>query len=233
MKKSDTITKLAAALVRAQSQIQPAIKDSKNPFYNSTYANLESCWEALRKPLTLNGLSVLQLPCDLGSKPALETVLLHESGEWISETTPLLLVKQDPQALGSSLTYQRRYSLAAITSLVQSDDDGNVASGKNVPQPQIVSPPKTDYKREPNKLATESQKKFIWAKVKNDLGLDDETARAFIHNVSKKQSSKELLAGDVDLILDAIARAQRPQPTTDFPIDDWNPSLEPTEGDRG
>ena len=124
MNKSESITKLAAALSKAQSQITGALKDSKNSFFNSKYADLESVWEACRKPLADNELSVSQV----FSGESLTTILMHSSGEWISGDCPLFMKSKDPQQLGSASTYARRYGLAAIVGVIQVDDDANLAS---------------------------------------------------------------------------------------------------------
>jgi len=129
MQKSDSITELAKALVKAQAQLPAAEKGAVNPAFKSRYANLADCWEACRKPLIENGLSVSQLPApgDDG-RLHLTTLLLHISGEWICSECVLPLAKNDPQGYGSAMTYARRYGLAAIIGLVQDDDDGNAAS---------------------------------------------------------------------------------------------------------
>jgi len=131
MDKSETITELAKALAKAQGQIKPAIKDSENPHFRSKYADLSSVWDACRKPLTDNGLSVVQMPTDAPTPDsvALTTLLLHTSGEYISSTVSAPLTKKDAQAIGSALTYLRRYALSAIIGVVaDDDDDGNAAS---------------------------------------------------------------------------------------------------------
>lgn len=131
MDKSDTIIELAKALAKAQGQISPALKDSENPHFRSKYADLSSVWAACRKPLTDNGLSVVQMPVDAPTpgSVALTTLLLHSSGEYISSTVSAPLTKQDAQGIGSALTYLRRYALSAIIGVVaDDDDDGNAAS---------------------------------------------------------------------------------------------------------
>jgi hypothetical protein len=131
MDKSETITELAKALAKAQGQISPALKDSENPHFRSKYADLSSVWAACRKPLTDNGLSVVQMPVDAPTpgSVALTTLLLHTSGEYISSTVSAPLTKQDAQGIGSALTYLRRYALSAIIGVVaDDDDDGNAAS---------------------------------------------------------------------------------------------------------
>lgn len=131
MDKSDTITELAKALAKAQAAIEPATKSSENPHFRSKYADLSSVWAACRKPLTDNGLSVVQMPVDAPTPDsvALTTLLLHTSGEYISSTVSAPLTKKDAQGIGSALTYLRRYALSAIIGVVaDDDDDGNAAS---------------------------------------------------------------------------------------------------------
>lgn len=143
---SDSINELAAALSKAQLSISAALKDSSNPFFKSKYADLTSVWSACRKELSENGLSVSQVLDGMN----LVTTLMHSSGQWVRGSCPLILVKQDMQSLGSSVTYARRYSLAAICGVVQDDDDGNLATGKfdtrqnEYTKPQVKTPFKAD-----------------------------------------------------------------------------------------
>ena len=132
---------LATAMAKAQSQIKTALKDSKNPHFKSSYADLTSVWDACREALTKNGFSVIQrTDFDAGGEVWLETMLLHSSGEHIASRYPLRPAKQDPQGYGSAITYARRYCLAAIVGVVaDEDDDGNAASqrnGSHAPPPQ-------------------------------------------------------------------------------------------------
>ena len=135
MRTSETITKIADALVKAQSAMKPALKDSRNPHFNSRYADLASVWDAIREPLTSNGLSVIQM---VGSneleKTTLTTRVTHVSGEWIESTWQIPVGKQDPQGLGSAISYARRYALASAIGVVQDDDDGNAAMPRQTQQ---------------------------------------------------------------------------------------------------
>lgn len=146
---SQSVKEISAALAKAQNKISAALKDTSNPFYKSTYADLSSVWAACRIPLSENGLAVEQsIAFDSGGW-VLVTILAHTSGEWFKSYCPLMLPpnKQDMQALGSSITYARRYSLAAIVGVVQEDDDGNAASVQkqnyNPPKKQTSTPIKT------------------------------------------------------------------------------------------
>ncbi len=129
MEKSETIGKLAEALAKAQGAIEGAIKDSTNPHFRSKYADLAAVWDACRKPLSDNGLAVVQIPC--GENPdvvTIETLLTHASGEWVKSRLTMRPVKSDPQSIGSCITYARRYSLMAMVGVAPEDDDGNAAS---------------------------------------------------------------------------------------------------------
>lgn len=120
---------LAAAMAKAQSEIKTALKDSKNPHFKSSYADLTSVWDACRAALTKNGISVIQIPNFAGEEVWLETMLLHASGDHITGRYPLRPQQQTPQGYGSALTYARRYSLAAMVGVVaDEDDDGAAAS---------------------------------------------------------------------------------------------------------
>lgn len=131
MNKSEQIGELTKALAKCQAEVQGAIKDSTNPFFKSSYANLESCWAALKDPLSKNGLAVTQT---MGYRPecgpTLFTTLLHESGQWISGEQPICPKSNTPQEVGSAISYARRYGLSAITGLIQVDDDGEAAEGR-------------------------------------------------------------------------------------------------------
>ena len=132
MNKSDDIKELALALSKTQAILKGALKDSNNPFFKSKYADLASVWEACREPLAATGLSVVQMPCnDTPDSVALETILMHTSGQWISSVFSMPVSKHDAQAVGSAITYARRYALAAVVGIAPEDDDGNLASGKS------------------------------------------------------------------------------------------------------
>jgi hypothetical protein len=132
MNKSDDIKELALALSKTQSILKGAIKDTNNTFFKSKYADLASCWDACREPLAANGLSIVQMPCnDTPDSVALETILMHTSGQWISSVFSMPVSKHDAQAVGSAITYARRYALAAVVGIAPEDDDGNLASGKS------------------------------------------------------------------------------------------------------
>jgi hypothetical protein len=125
---SPTIGKLASALVKAQATMGVAVKDAVNPHFKSKYADLASIINAAREPLADNGLAIVQRahPNDRGVQ--LQTTIVHESGEWMSDSGLFLpAAKVDPQGFGSAMTYGRRYAYAAMLGIVQDDDDGAAA----------------------------------------------------------------------------------------------------------
>lgn len=150
-RRSENIASLAAALAKAQGAIRNAVKDSKNPFFDSTYADLGACWDACRAALSANGLAVIQTPqaafmnepkfttyktrkgdervrVDVICRVTVTTLLAHSSGEWIENEIDTLLPSGDPQSIGSAITYLRRYALAPMVGVAPHDDDGNDAS---------------------------------------------------------------------------------------------------------
>lgn len=129
METSTTINKIAAALVKAQSEMGNAVKGSSNPFFKSKYADLNSIREACLPILNKHGISVIQPTVSIDGKNYVKTILLHESGEYISGITEIVSAKpNDAQAHGSGLTYARRYGLQSIVNIGADDDDGNAAS---------------------------------------------------------------------------------------------------------
>jgi hypothetical protein len=158
---SEEITAIAEAISAAQAKIKNAERDADNPFFSSSYATLASVWDVVRGPLTENGLSVLQgekirINADrTGGDVDVSTLLLHKSGQWFRTTITLPVIpmsrrkknpndpdgdndadrapgKVTPQAIGSAITYGRRYGLESLTGVAPEaeDDDGNAGSGQ-------------------------------------------------------------------------------------------------------
>lgn len=124
---SETIGKLAAALCAAQAELKSAEKDGKNPHFKSHYATVESVLDACLPVLNKHGIALIQRPCPCADGVELETMFVHNSGEWVSGRIHIPLSKNDAHGVGSAITYSRRYSLAAMAGLKQGDDDGNAA----------------------------------------------------------------------------------------------------------
>lgn len=142
MIKSESIAKLADALSKAQDEMPNAVKDSQNPFYKSKYADLASVREACKKPLSNHGLAIVQIPeTDQEGRPMITSLLMHSSGEYIGGSLTMKPVKEDPQGVGSAITYARRYAYSGLTGIATEDDDGNAASAKSdVPRTEVDIP---------------------------------------------------------------------------------------------
>ena len=142
METSETISKIAIALSKMQGALEGAKKDASNPFHKSKYANLESVWEACREQLAKNELAIVQAPSFLEGRMILITRLIHSSGEWFQSRLSLKPERGDtPQAIGSCITYAKRYALMAMVGIADTDDDdGNAASGKVVNQNSAYDP---------------------------------------------------------------------------------------------
>lgn len=127
MKMSETIAELATALSKAQGQIEAATKGSVNPAFRSKYADINALRDAIREPLAVNDLSLIQFPRTLEGRVEVETMILHKSGEFMSETLSMPVGKPDAHGIGSAITYARRYGMSALLNLAADDDDGNAA----------------------------------------------------------------------------------------------------------
>lgn len=127
---SPTIEKISAAYLMAQKEIGAAVKGSVNPFFHSKYADLGAVMEACKDALNKFGISVLQPVVG----DVVETILLHESGEWLSSTTKIVVkMENDPQAQGSAISYARRYGLQSMVFIPAEDDDAEAATNHKVP----------------------------------------------------------------------------------------------------
>jgi ERF superfamily len=127
---SPELGELATALCAAQAEFTTIPKDSKNPFFRSTYAGLPKVIEVASPVLTKHGLSISQfIGIHESGADMLTTMLMHKSGQFLCDSMLLHLAKQDPQGQGSATTYARRYSyMAALGLVADNDDDGHLAS---------------------------------------------------------------------------------------------------------
>jgi hypothetical protein len=126
---SETIGTLAAALAKAQGEIENAKFNRTNPHFKNKYADLTAIFDAVRAPLSKNGLAVTQTIEVRETGMVLATKLMHSSGEWLGSEYPLPMSAR-PQEFGSALTYAKRYSLASIVGVsADEDDDANAAQG--------------------------------------------------------------------------------------------------------
>lgn len=137
---AEDVQGLTQAFINAQIEFRHAKRDTANPFFKSKYASFAEVWEAVAPSLAKYGLAVLQpITTDDNGNIFVDTILVHTSGEERASRCPVLCKdRTNPQAMGSAVTYARRYSLASLLGVVIDDDDGNLASGNVVSNPAPV-----------------------------------------------------------------------------------------------
>lgn len=179
MEKSETIELLAQSLLKAQTEFMTATKDAKNPFFKSKYATLNSVWEAVANALHNNGLICLQPIVD----NKVHTVIIHTSGQYIISECPIVCAKQnDPQALGSAITYSRRYALASMLGVMtDEDDDAESAMARPQTKPQQVATP-----------AQVEPKKVVMSTTEQQLKIAELVDPSKIQNVFSHYNIKKL-----------------------------------------
>lgn len=191
--RSRDLAELAAALAKAQGEIEGAIKDKSNPAFRSKYADLGAVWDAIREPFSKNGLSVVQFPRRDGNSVEVETILLHSSGQWMSGTFSVPTAKQDAHGFGSATTYARRFSLSAVCGVAPVDDDGNAAAGKaNTHIPTSTHP--SDFADEARRdgLTTETRSTYQVAKDKKGEEAAKKWTDTAIQTLNFAQSAADL-----------------------------------------
>ena len=171
LQRSETIGELAKALAAANGHIKNPNLDAVNPHFKSRYASLGAIINAVRAPLAAQGISAVQTVSNDGGSVGVTTTLLHSSGEWMAETIwSALPDRATVQQLGSSITYLRRYSLAAITGIVgEEDDDGNAGSSNDRsdrPEPRKTFKP-TEAKGAAVTLTPEQKEDQAWRRDNN------------------------------------------------------------------
>jgi len=169
---SPTISKIAPALLLAQKEIGGAKKGATNPFFKMKYSDLGSVMEACKEAFNNHGITVLQPVTTTDGVTVVATLLLHESGEYISSSMKVSCKNPDnPQEMGSAITYAKRYSLQAIAFIPSEDDDGEMATKPSRPALEPLKTtstptPTTDMKCSgcskptPEKVASFSKSKF-------------------------------------------------------------------------
>lgn len=135
MKTSDQINEFAKAMAIAQGQIKNPAKSKVNPHFKSSYADLADGIDAIREAFAANSLCVAQSTSMDSDLLFLETRIVHSSGQWISGTYPVCKFPNTPQAIGSAMTYARRFSLFALANIAGDDDDGTEANKTEIPAP--------------------------------------------------------------------------------------------------
>jgi hypothetical protein len=123
------------ALYKMQGSLTAVKKERQG--YNFRYADLSDIWKVIRKPLSDNGLSLIQLVHSEEGRNYIITRLYHVSGEMIESKTLIEFTATKFQEVGTALTYYRRYALSAMLGIVSDDDvDDNLENGKKIYEKQ-------------------------------------------------------------------------------------------------
>lgn len=186
---SPTITKICEALTSAQGSMEKASKDSKNPHFKSSYADITSMIDASQKYLSENGISFTSSVVPIDGSFFLIGSLMHTSGEWIRTYIPLLMGKNDMQALGSSITYARRQALSSLCNIATEDDDGSKAKEE----------PKS-FKRTES-FATEEEISEIRSVISKISVIDSDFSETKVVEACRIQSLSKIPSSGVDSLL--------------------------------
>lgn len=214
MERSDSVAKVAAALVGAQGELENVAKDAENPHFRNRYASLPAILDAVRPVLAKHGLAVIQFPTNTDDgRVGVETTIMHASGEYLTHDFSVRLTKDDAQGAGSALTYCRRYSLAAVLAISQDDDDGEVASlppRRDAADRAAVSRPAATSAK-----ISEAQRNLLFA-IAGDLGkkagLKDDQIRSEVVAIIGRRgyaSTAEIQKPDYDAIIDEVSKVLR------------------------
>lgn len=182
MNRSESIKNIAPALLKAQKEMQSATKKSTNPFLKSMYAGYEDVLEACKKPLNENDIVILQ-PHN-AERNVVETVLVHSSGEWISSETPILYEEQNPQKMGSAITYARRYGLQSIIALPAEDDDAESLQNRSMDQQ------KKKYTEDNRPWLTEEQKNTFLDRMSSGENVANELSGFRMKKIYRQELEK-------------------------------------------
>ena len=190
MERSEQIDQLATALSKFQGSLeQPKmnstvkIKTRTGGEYSFKYADLAECKAAAKKPLAENGLAVTQL---IEDDYSLITMLVHSSGQWISSRVKMPIMEQGAQAVGSAITYAKRYAFCSILGIVADDDEDGSLSQGNSAQKSPAKAPARDGKQVFNQALMERpdffDKIYKYEKAAKEKGASF-SLKAFIDSV--------------------------------------------------
>jgi hypothetical protein len=181
---SQEIKELVSALAKAQRVMKPAVYNRVNPHFKSRYADFASCMEACRVPLADNGLAVIQSCETIDGKISLITMLAHVSGQWMKSEFPIIPSKMDSQAIGSAMTYAKRYSLCGMIGIVadeEGDDDGEAAMGRNKTEsPKVHEANKQKLKETLGEEDMQLVNDYIQVVMKNFSWSEQDTVSKFL-----------------------------------------------------
>jgi len=215
MTTSTTIKEIALALSLAQSKMKPAEMNAINPFLKNHYADLGAIITVAREPLANNGLSFTQLVGGSDGNVSLETILMHQSGEWISTTVVAPMGtnekgRSQAQEIGAMITYLKRYSLASILGIFAEEDTDGATKKESKQETKKAEPPAGNGNGKAPMTLEEAMK--VQSSEGKDYGDIDTATLAHMANaistakVHKPEHDTKLLA--IETILKARAKSE-------------------------
>ena len=192
------LKELYEALALAQSEMGNAIKDGSNPHFRSGYATLPQVIDCVIPALNKNGLSVIQIPGMGDAGVSVKTILTHKSGQTMDFGEIICHPKdRGPQAVGSVITYLRRYSLMSIFGIGQIDDDGEAGEGRiNEAEKNYQKKSQENIDSNPNGLIfwknqiNECQNIYDLEKTANQIALDKTLSKEQVAELRNLYSEK-------------------------------------------
>ena len=220
--RSDNLGELIGALSKAQAEFKPIEKNRTvdvmtrtGGTYRFRYATLDTILEAVRKPLADHGLAITQLITLRNGIPILQTLLLHQSGQWVSSEAQIIHTGAN-QEFGSALSYMRRYAISAILNIAsQEDDDANIAEGNHIQEvvPQAPVAEKASEQKIPS-LISERQLAFVHM-LARERGLTHDDITNMAQNMFGVSSTKDLSRSEASQLIERLQQLPKVQPAPD------------------
>ncbi|OMF05219.1 hypothetical protein BK129_14625 [Paenibacillus amylolyticus] len=204
---SESNAAISKALVAAWGAIETPkhnanvrVKTKSGQTYEFSYTDLDGIFEAIKQVYKENKIAVIQdaktVYSERGAMVAVDTLLLHESGEWVKSDSLSAPAKTEMQDLGGQITYMKRYSLSAILGLpTEKDDDANGASGNEV-----------EFTSDPPRKLSDAQVKRLYAIAKTS-GIDAADVKRAIMKDYNKTQAEDLTKKEYDELCSRLESA--------------------------
>lgn len=229
---SPALGQLAAALAKAQGEIRNASKDTVNQHLRTRYADLASTWDACRAPLAKNELAIIQRITNVHEGVLITTMLVHSSGEFVRDRLTIPVAQQISKdgnkqpithAMGSAITYGRRYALSAMVGVAAGDDDDDGGASAREPHYQGRQETGGNARTEAVKQQVRAQAAeavpagpTVWEQIKAAClaaGLEKDKIGDFVKGVTKKSKPQDLSEADLVTVKEVLAGAPANKPT--------------------
>ncbi len=219
--RSDNLGELIGALSKAQAEFKPIEKNRTvdvmtrtGGTYRFRYATLDTILEAVRKPLADHGLAITQLITLRNGIPILQTLLLHQSGQWVSSEAQIIHTGAN-QEFGSALSYMRRYAISAILNIAsQEDDDANIADGNHIQEVVQQAPVEKASEQKIPSLISERQLSFVHMLAK-ERGLSHDEVTGMAQAMFGVSSTKDLSRSEASQLIERLQQLPKAQPAPD------------------